>query len=310
MTIRTMAVSALAAAGLFLLPGAHSFASGGSAGISERSILVTVLDKDGVAVRDLTPADVNVREDGALREVTSITPVTDPLYVALLVDTGKPRMGQNPPVSDLRKGLAALVDGVQAAAPDTEISITEIAGAAVRQVDFTTSTDDLQKHIKRIFPSQRTGAVLLEGIIDAATSLKTRPSPRRAIVSVTLTSPESSTVLPRDVADAVQKAGAAFWAVSVEPPPDATIAQTVGQSEDPTLTAARAVILSNLPPATGGLRLTSVSPAGLESMCRKVAAGLTAQYVVTYATPATRPPAVIQATSRRGPQVLVSPWVQ
>jgi hypothetical protein len=310
MSARTGLAGVLVAAGLVWSSGPMPVAARGIADRNERSILVTVVDKDGNAIRDLRTGDVAVREDGVLREVIDVAPATDPLYLAVLIDTGKPRMGQIAQVGDLRKGLMALVRGVQTSSPDSPISLTDIGGAAVRAVDFTTKADDLEKHIGRLFPGQRPGAVLLEGLLDAAGSLKTRPSPRRAIVSITLESPETSTRQPRDVAEAVQKAGASYWAVSVEPPPDATIAQTIGQSEDPSLMQGRAMILASLPTATGGLRLTSVSTSALESMCRKVASALTAQYVVTYATPATRPATSIQPTSTRGARTLMAPWVQ
>ncbi len=38
---------------------------------------------------DVTPADLVVREDGVAREILSVTPATDPMRVALLVDNSQ-----------------------------------------------------------------------------------------------------------------------------------------------------------------------------------------------------------------------------
>ena len=50
---------------------------------------MSVVDKKGVPVTDVTPDDLVVREDGVAREILRVEPATDPMQVALLVDNSQ-----------------------------------------------------------------------------------------------------------------------------------------------------------------------------------------------------------------------------
>lgn len=309
MIARLIGASSIAAVSLLVLHAEPSRLDAGAAR-AERSILVTVLDENGAPLRNLTTADFMVHEDGAPCEVTDAHLTTDRLFVALLVDTGEPPRGTMPTVQDLRAGLSAFVTTLHQADPGAEIEIYEIAGAAVRTVNFTSSVPTLDKWIERIFPSQRAGAVLLESIIAATKDLRNRQSLRRTIVAVTLASPETSTVQPRAVGEAVHTSLTSYWTVSIEPPTDSTTAMTVGRSSDPALIAVRELIQTYLPLASGGRHLTAVTATALAPLLRQVATALTVQYVVTYARPEGRAPKVIQAGARYGATVLMAPWIE
>ncbi len=271
----------------------------------QRSVLVTVIDASGAPVRDLAPADLSVREDEATREVVEVKPATDPMTIAVLVDNTSPTMGTNAPTQELRAGLSAFVKTLQQANPETQIGIWEFAGAAVQTTKFTTKTDDLTKKIQRMFPARQSGAVLLEALVDASKELtKKAVGPRRAIVSVSFNSPEVSTIEPSLVAAAMAKSGASFWAVAIE---SNASASTSAQGGTPT----RAVILEEMPPRTGGLRLTGVAGTALEGQLKSIADALTAQHVVTYVRPdGAATPTQIRAVSRRGAKVLTAMWIQ
>ncbi len=276
----------------------------------EKSIFVTVLDKAGAPLRDLEPAEFLVREDDVSRQVIDARLATEPLFVSLLVDTAKPLAGVPFPSQDLRRGLTTFVKTVQAANAASEVALVELAGASVTTVPFTTLFDDLAKGVGRLVPSQRSSAVLLEGLVDAARTLGDKPGPRRAIVSVTFASPEASTLEPRNVAVAVQQSGAAFWAVTVRGAENPSAFQAGGNAQNNTLAPTREVVLVNLPDATGGLRLTAVSSASLESLLKRIATALTAQYVVTYLRPDGPPVKVIRVAAARGATVLRGAWVR
>ncbi len=276
---------------LLMCLGAGVFAA---QGMVERSILVTVLDKDGAPLRDLTAGDFTVREDGQARQVTSAALATDPLTVALMVDTSKPTIGKDLPLRDIRTGLGAFVKTIYAANPESKISLMDISGAAVTTVSATSNGDQMLKATSRLVTNQRSYGVLLEGLMDTAKDLAKTTSPRRAIVVISFDSPESSTIQPRDAAMAVQKTGAAFWAV------------TIGSDGAPV----REVLFENLPPLTGGKRLSAVQATGLEKMLGDVAAALTSQYLVTFKRPDGPPSSVIQAGAKRGDQVLRASWVK
>ncbi len=264
-------------------------AATGSQALVDRSIVMTVLDKDGVPLTDLKPTELIVMENGESREVVSAELATDPMAVALVVDTSKPTIGIDLPVRELRAGLTELVNAVYAANPASLVAYMDISGAAVKSVNFTSKADQMTKFLSRIATSQRSSGVLVEGLLDIGKDLQKVAPIRRALVAVSFEAPEAtSTVQPRDAAMAVQKSGASFWAV------------TVGGNSS----AQRDVFFENLPPATGGERITMVAGTGLEPALKRVGAALTAQYVVTYRGNPTVAATAIQSGSKRGAKVL------
>jgi hypothetical protein len=272
---------------------------------SQKSIIVTVLDRSGAPVKGLEPAALSVAEDDATREVVEVKPAADPMTIALLVDNTKPTMGKDAPTRELRAALTAFVNTVHAASPESQIGIWEFAGAGVMTQKPTGKTEDLIKKINHMFPSQQSGGVLLEALVDASKELsKKGAGPRRIVVSISLDSPEVSTIEPREVALAMRKAGVNFWALSIQGNSDAS---TSSQGS----TATRELILSNVTAASGGLRMTGVTAISLEAQARAIAEALISQYIVTYVRPQGAPaPTAIQAVSKRGLKVLTGPWVQ
>ncbi len=272
-------------------------AAGASAYVrqQERSLLVTVLDKDSVALRDLAPADFRVTEDGAARTVTGAALTTEPLSVIVLVDTTKSRMGTPEPTRDVRAAVQGFVKTVYAGGQPTQMAIMEYAGAGMMLRSFTDKVADVEKAAGRLVPSQQSTSVLLETLIDAAKEVGKRPGPRRAIVIMDRGAQESSQVRADRITAEIEKSGASVWAVS--------LAQTSGVS-----VPARDYAIESLTAATGGIRLTGVSPSSLEALMKKIADALVSQYAVTYTSEGS--PKVITPGASRGTTVLRAPWVK
>src|SRR5262245_43995217 len=85
MTRPRVSAFAVLAAGLCLATAALS-AGQRSAG-RERSLYVSVVDQNGAPVPDLGPSDFLGKEDNMTREVLRVQPATEPMQIALLVDT-------------------------------------------------------------------------------------------------------------------------------------------------------------------------------------------------------------------------------
>jgi hypothetical protein len=258
---------------------------------ADRSVLVTVLDKDGTPRRDLTVADFIVKEDGQRREVTHAELTTEPLAVALLIDLSKHVDMTAYPVRDVRLGLANLTKVILADNPQSQISLMDFAGAAVKTVDYTSNGDLLLAAINRLFASTSSFVVFHEALTATAKDLQKSKTARRAIVVVGFDAVDwSSTSQPRDVEIEVLKSGAAFWGVAV------------GKSQDQN----RDALFESLPPRTGGRRVTMGTATGLPQALEQVGRALTSQYEITFNHAAESQPASIDVSTKRGDTVLRS----
>ena len=55
----------------------------------EWTVYASVVDRTGTPVMGLSPADFAVRENGVAREILRVSPATDSLRIAVLVDTSQ-----------------------------------------------------------------------------------------------------------------------------------------------------------------------------------------------------------------------------
>lgn len=273
-------------------------AATGSSRLSvEKSILVTVLDKSGAPIKDLTAAEFVVTEDGKRREVTGAELATEPLFVSVIVDTSKPPEGDADRARDVRTSLAGFVKTIHAISASAEIALRSVGGAVAIVKGFTNKTADLESATGRFVPDLSQASVVIEALGEAARELNEKSSSRRAIVTLDFASREDSIVEPSSVVGDVFRAGASVWSVSVQGPR--------GRNS-----ATRDSMLNHLTKVTGGVRTTALVPSALESILANVAACLTAQYVVTYVRPDGTVPKSIVPSAKRGSKFLISTYVQ
>lgn len=273
--LRLLVLSTLAA----LAPGAAPGALGQSA--VDKTIFLSVLDEAGKPVTDLKLGEILIREDGVDREVVSVERATQPLYVALLVDT---TAAAEPYILDIRRSLVAFARQIKQAGPDARISVTEFGQAAVPIVPFTADVEKLERDINRIYPKRDAPSVLLEALIDAGGSLARQNSPRRAIVAFNMEGTlERSREDPGRIQEALRRAGAQLWVVSLTK--DRTKQEALSQ---------RDIVLNALTKNTGGKREFIVAESAIEGYMKAYADALTSQYAVTYKRPASDRPKVVQ----------------
>jgi von Willebrand factor type A domain len=263
---------------------------------SQKSALVTVAADAAAPVKGLTASDFVVTEDKDKREVIGVEPATEPLFISLLVDTSQPPLGVQAPTRDLRTSVSTFVKMIQAANPESELSLTEFAGAAVTTVDFTKSGEALDKVIQKLFPNQQSSAVLIEALVDAGKKVAVKPAPRRAIVSIDFRSQEGSgDQSMKKAADEVKKSGATVWAISI------------GNANS---APGREAVLNTVTQSSGGMRLTAFEPSALEGLLKQVANSLLSQYTVTFARPGEGQVKNLKMETTRGAKVLPTPWMR
>jgi hypothetical protein len=261
----------------------------------ERSVLVTVLDRDGDAIRDLDTADFTLAEGDEARTVTRAALSDEPLYAVVVVDTTQPP-GQTRQILDLRDAVGAFVSRLRAANPDGRIALIESAGAAVVTGGFDESARALDARIDHLAPVREIESGVLEALRTAGRMVGEAAGRRRAIVCVDFDSDDPRGVTPDEVAAAVEQTGAAFWSISV---------RTSGRASPP-----REALMNYLPARTGGLRQTIILSRPLPEMLRQLARTLTSQYIVTFRRPVAAPVTTVVPGVSRGATVLMSPWIR
>lgn len=251
---------------------------------NEKTIYLSVVDKDGKSVKDLATQDVLIREDNQDREVVSVSVAKEPLAIVLLADTTKSAgsvgmmsrsnttTGSSELIQDIRKSMAAFVKTMSTASPESQMELMEFGQAAITVTKMTSNVADLEKGINRLFPKPDAASVLLEAIVEASKLLSKAKTPRRAIVVLNVEpGDEQSRQEARKMNEELQKSRAGLWAVSLQ----------VGTIKNET----RGLVLEALTKNTGGRREFIHSQAALEVMLSTFADNLTSQYAVTYRRP-------------------------
>lgn len=236
---------------------------------ADKKMFGSVIDAVGKPVSDVTAVDFAVREDGAEREVTGMRPSSEPLAVALLVDT---TAGTERYLVGIRNGLTAFAREVLGRNPNNEIALWEFGVAAQRVRDFTSEVAQLEKNLGRIYARSDAGSVLLETVYLASEALAKRSSPRRAIVVFNVEpSVELTERQPQQINESLMKSRAQLWAVSLQR------GAVEGGNRDS--------LLNSLVRNAGGVRERILTDTAIEQYMRIYAAALNAQYEVTYRRP-------------------------
>jgi hypothetical protein len=291
---RVIAVSVLGLV-VALAPGVSARSQG------QKSIFVSVVDGAGKPVLGLTAADFLMREDKSPREIVTVKPATQPLFVTMLGDTTKNAgnagmAGRNASgselIRDIRSAFVAFAHALAAASPDSQMSLMEFGQAPIPITRFTSSMPEIEKGITRLFPKQGAASVLLDALIDANKEIAKRNSPRRALVAINIEpGDEQGGREPNKIVQSFQASQASLWVASLQE----------GELRNP----ARGMVLDQLTRFTGGRREFILASSALENLLKDFAAALSNQYEVVYNRPASdKPPQVVEiGTTRQGVKV-------
>ena len=242
---------------------------------------MTVLDPAGAPVKDVKPADLAVSEDGATRRSDRRQTGRRPHDHRAARRQHHADDGSDAPTQELRAGLtrSSRRPRRESGMPDRPLGVRR-RGRADREVHG--EIEDLTKKIQRMFPTSSREACSSKRWWTPARNCPRRPGRDGS-------SYRSASIPPneRDRAEArgrsrCGKAGASFWAISIQSNATAT---TSSQGSTPT----REVILAEMP-ATNRRRAPHRRVGGaLEAQLKSIADALLSQYQLTYVRPAAGP---------------------
>ena len=241
-----------------------------------RTVFVTVVDKTGAPVTDLSADDFVVKEGGKERPVVEAGMTSVPLRIALVVDDNGTGI--------FRYGVAKFIERLQGRA---EFALSTVAGQHLKLVDYTTNADRLMAAISQLSarPGTNDGGQLLEGIFETAKDLQKRKAPRPVIVVLTVGGEEHSTLPAHHVLEELQKSGAALHVIAINSSalramaavskPGALLEENLNLSE----------VLGDGPKQSGGTRGEIVPSAGIVYGLQELAETLRNQYAVSFSRP-------------------------
>ena len=248
---------------------------------NERVAYVTVVDKaSGEPLSELRPTDVIVREDGVAREVLRVTPATGPFPIAVLVDTSSEA---EPAIPDIRNALTAFVDALGTTGP---VSLIGFGDRPTVLTDYTAAPAAFRTAIGRVFAQPSSGATVVEAIHETAGGLRRRDSERAAIVLLSVSGPEMSTLHFTPALQRLTASGASLHAVTLTRPGRTLFTDAVRQ---------RDTLLDRGVRQTGGFRRDVIASQSFPQAMGDLGRILARQFRVVYARPQTLiPPRSLQ----------------
>jgi hypothetical protein len=238
-------------------------------GNRERTLFVSAVDEKGEPVEGLGPEAFIVREDNQRREILRVSRATEPIDIAVLVDNSAAASDEVPFIRDgVSKFVAAM-------APKGRIAIIALADRPTVFVEYTDDTKRLAEGVGRIFSMSTAGATLLDGIAESSRGLRSRETPRAAIVPIVTDGIEFTNRYSRDVVAELRTAGAALHVLA--------IGQFVHTEEH--AIRERSFLLDDGPRRSGGQRISLLAPHAIASSLQRLARELSAQYKVVYGRP-------------------------
>ena len=167
-----------------------------------RTVYFSAVDAKGVAVTDLTEADLAVKEGGKDRAIASVKPATAPLQLYLLVEDAGSGWFQS--------GVAQFI---QATFGRAVFAISVLSPQPIKVADFTIDGDTLRAAIGRMGQRgkiQSDGEQIIAAVSDAAKELQKRKASRASIIALTIVGEKALADTADEAVDALKNSGASL----------------------------------------------------------------------------------------------------
>lgn len=263
-TMRTILLPALL--GCLSLPLAQSAVLAGATAPQaqqKRTVYVSVTQKEGAPITDLTAADFEVKEDGKGCEVVAAELTKTPMRLVFIVADGGSGGFQY-----------ALVTMVQRLQDVAEFSVVSVINQPDKLVDFTTDLDKVVEALKRLGARGTTKASgqVLEAIDQAAKDVP-KEGKRPVIVVMTVGGSAATDVRAPDVREALRKSNTQLYGMS----PIGNVGGSGGNTQID-------LVLNDGSRDTGG-RHERFSGQTLNKVAEQISQELLNQYQLTYVLP-------------------------
>ena len=252
------------------LLAAALFAPSALAEAAERTVYVTIVDGNGVAVTDLTAADLVVKEGGKEREIAKAGRASAKMRLTIAVEE---RLMAD---TSVRQAMFAFMKRVIDAA---EIRLVTIGLRNQTAADYTTALDALVAAINNLTLNPRPESQVAEGVLEVATEFGTTKIDRPVLVVLAFSGGQPG-VDPRNVLEKIRQSGMTMSAVTLMA--GGVDAGGVGSMSDQ---SSREQILGDGPKQSGGRRTEVPSTGAFPKALQQIADDLLAQYAITYTLP-------------------------
>ncbi len=251
----------------FFYPGNTDLAA--QSGPRERTLFVSAVDQKGEPVEGLGPDAFAVREGGRRREILRVSPATEPMDVAIFVDNSQAAQAAIPFFRDALPAFVTALTG------DVRVALIGLAERPTVIVPYTTDKAQVNAAIGKIFSIAGSGMTLLDALFETSRGVRSRKTPRAAFVPVFTDNVEFTNRYSKDIVRELTRDGVSLHVVG--------IGRFAYQDDHPI--RERAFLIDEGPKATGGARITLLTPQPLTMTLERLARELSHQYKVVFARP-------------------------
>ena len=256
----------------------------------EQTVYASVVDKNDAPVTGMGAGEFVVREDDTAREVLRVSAATEPLHIAVLVDTSQ---AMEEHLLDVRTALRSFFKQMGG---KHEIALIGLGERPTVLSDYTRDPARLEKAVGSVFSRPGSGTYVLDGIVEASQGLQRRKAARPHIVVYAARGPEFSERAHESVLEVLRESGATLHTLMLNRRNLATLSR-----EEQELAQA----VADGTQMTGGRRDDLLTPMALADRMQLLGNELQNQYQIVYARPSRLvPPKTLEVSVKR-PSVTV-----